>query len=67
METLIIELTNNKAYKLLQDMEELSLIRVIKKTSEKISSLPKKIKAPMTNADIDNQLNALRNELQRDN
>ena len=67
METLIIELTNNKAYKLLQDMEELSLIRVIKKTSEKISSLPKKIKSPMTNADIDNQLNALRNELQRDN
>ena len=62
MDTLIIELTNHKAYKLLQDMEELSLIRVLKKTSEKISSLPQKIKTPMTNAEIDDQLKALRNE-----
>ena len=66
METLIIELTNSKAYKLLQDMEELSLIKVIKKTSDKISALPKKIKAPMTDIDIDNQFNALRSEWQRD-
>jgi hypothetical protein len=66
METLIIELTNSKAYKLLQDMEELSLIKVIKKTSDKISALPKKIKVPMTDIDIDKQFNALRSEWQRD-
>ena len=31
MDTLMIELTNHKAYKLLQDMEDLNLIRVLKK------------------------------------
>jgi hypothetical protein len=47
MTTLIVELTNNRAYKLLQDMEDLGLIRLLKKPS-KISSLPKKIKNKMT-------------------
>jgi hypothetical protein len=47
-------------------MEELSLIKVIKKTSDKISALPKKIKVPMTDIDIDKQFNALRSEWQRD-
>jgi hypothetical protein len=31
METLVIQLTNQKAYKLLKELEELHLIRVIKK------------------------------------
>ena len=31
MDTLLIQLTNNKAYKLLQDLEDLSLIKVLKK------------------------------------
>ena len=65
METLIIELTNDKAYKLLQDMEELKLIRVLKKTS-KLSSLRQKIKVQMSNADIDKQLNTIRKEWERD-
>ncbi len=29
MDTLLIQLTNNKAYKLLQDLEELHLIKVL--------------------------------------
>ena len=65
MDTLIIELTNQKAYKLLQDMEELNLIRVLKKP-EKLSSLRQKIKVRMSNSDIDNQLNTIRNEWKRD-
>jgi hypothetical protein len=55
MDTIIIQLTNQKAYKLLEDMEELDLIKVLKK-SPNISSLHGLIKAPMSNEDIDKQL-----------
>ena len=65
METVIIQLTNQKAYKLLQDMEELDLIRVLKEPV-KLSSLRGQIKIPMSNEEIDKQLNAIRNEWQRD-
>ncbi|RNL55082.1 hypothetical protein [Pedobacter jejuensis] len=62
MDTLIIEVTDKKAYKLLMDLEELHLIKVIKKSSEKLSSIRLKIKSPMDNADIDKQLDQLRDE-----
>lgn len=65
MDTLLIELTNKKAYKLIQDMEELNLIRVLKKPS-KISLLRGKIKTKMLNEDIDNKLTTLRKEWERD-
>jgi hypothetical protein len=64
METITIELTNHKAYKLLKDMEELNLIRVLKKPA-KISLLRGKIKTKMSNDDIDKRLNELRNEWER--
>ena len=59
METITIELTNPKAYKLLEDMEELNLIRVLKEPS-KLSSIRGRIKTPMTNEKIDKQLTAIR-------
>jgi chromosome segregation and condensation protein ScpB len=65
VDTLIIELTNQKAYKLLQDMEELNLIRVLKKPV-KLSLLRRRIKRKMTNDDIDKQLNELHKEWERD-
>jgi hypothetical protein len=65
MDTITIQLTNQKAYKLLEDMEELNLIHIVKQTS-KISSLRGMIKTPMTNEEIDKQLNELRSEWQRD-
>ena len=65
METLTIELTNVKAYKLLQDLEELNLIRVLKRPA-KLSLLRKQIKVQMTNDDIDQKLNILRKEWERD-
>jgi len=65
MDTLIIQLTNQKAYKLLEDMEELNLIRVIKKPVQ-ITSLRGLIKTPMSNEEIDKQLSDMRNEWQRD-
>lgn len=64
MDTLVIELTDHKVYKLLQDMEELNLIRVLKKPG-KLSSLRQKIKVPMCNADIDKQENAISKEWER--
>ncbi|MDY0903659.1 hypothetical protein [Pedobacter sp. CFBP9032] len=65
MNTLTIELTNQKAYKLLKDLEELNLIKVIN-DSTKISALRNQIKSPMNAGTIDEQLNHLRAEWQRD-
>jgi hypothetical protein len=65
METLVIELTNQKAYKLIKELEELHLIRVIKSPS-KLSSLRNKIQNPMSEDDIDKQINTIRDEWQRD-
>ncbi|KAA0989336.1 hypothetical protein [Dyadobacter aurulentus] len=46
MHTIEIEITDKKAMKLLMDMEEMHLIKVINKKLN-ISSLRSKIKAPM--------------------
>jgi hypothetical protein len=64
METVIVELTDPKAYRLLQYMEELNLIHV-RKEHLQLSALRKKIKAKMKGKDIDRQLNSLREEWQR--
>lgn len=65
MDTITIQLTNQKAYKLLEDMEELNLIHIVK-SAPKLSSLRSKIKSRMTESDIDDQLNDIRKEWQRD-
>jgi hypothetical protein len=65
MDTLVIQLINSKAYKLIQDMEDMKLIRVIKQPM-KMSSLPGKIRTRMSDDDIDKQLKAIRKEWQRD-
>ncbi|MCX2433232.1 MULTISPECIES: hypothetical protein [unclassified Pedobacter] len=65
MNTLTIELTNQKAYKLLKELEELHLIKVIN-DSTKISTLRNQIKSPMNTESIDAQLNHLREEWHRD-
>jgi len=65
METYVIELTDQRAYKLLKELEELHLIRLIK-TPGNLSSLRKKITTPMSNDDIDKQLKSIREEWQRD-
>jgi len=67
MDTLTIQLKNNKAYKLLRDMEELGLIKVVEKTSsQKLSRLRGKVHSRMDNDQIDNQIKAIRQEWQRD-
>jgi uncharacterized protein YwgA len=64
METVIIELTNQKAYKILEDLEKLNIIKVIKRPST-LSSLQKKIQTKMSNEEIDEQLHNIRDEWQR--
>ncbi len=64
MTTLTIEITNEKALKLLQDLEELRLIRVIKNQA-KLSSLRGKFNTKISNDVIDEQINNLRGEWQR--
>jgi len=64
MDTVTIQLKNQKAYKLLEDMEDLDLIRVLKAPS-KISSLRSQIKTPMSNEEIDKHLSAIRKEWPR--
>jgi hypothetical protein len=65
MTTLTIELTSDKALKLLQDLEDLDIIGVVKKSGQ-LSQLRSKIKTRMSEDAIDQQLTKLRNEWQRD-
>ena len=65
MTTLTIELRNEKALRLLQDLEDLQIIRVIKNPT-KLSALRSKIKTKMSNEVIDKQISDLRGEWQRD-
>jgi hypothetical protein len=41
METYLIELTNSQAYRLLQDLEELKIIRVLKKGRQRSQEVHK--------------------------
>ncbi len=66
MEKLVIELTNQKAYRLLKELEALNLIKMIKTPSTKLSSLRNKVQDRMSNSQIDEQLQKLREEWQRD-
>jgi len=42
MDTLTIQLTNQRAYKLLQELEDLHLIRVLKKNNQPVQKLSEK-------------------------
>lgn len=67
MQTLTIDIINNKAIRLLQDLELLHLIRVRREQqpSAATTDWAAKYKGAMTKqplTDVDNQLNELRNE-----
>lgn len=69
METLVITLKNNKARKLLQDLEELEILEVMndssftkKSAGVKISDLKNRITSPMKEEAINSQLQQIRNE-----
>lgn len=67
MQTVTIDILNNKAVKLLQDLELLQLIRMRREKTPPATQInwAAKYKGAMTKqplTDIDNQLNELRNE-----
>ena len=66
MTTLTIELTHEKALNLLKNLEDLKIIRVVKKETKRLSVLRNKIKEPMDVEAIDSQLKELRDQWQRD-
>ena len=66
MQTITIDIINNKAIRLLQDLELLQLIRMRKEKKQPATTTnwPTKYKGAMTKqplTDIDNQLSELRN------
>ena len=69
METMTIVLKSQKARKLIQDLEELDIIEVLNefsspKSESKISELKHKIVSPMSEEQIDMQMEKIRNEWQ---
>lgn len=70
METLTIELTNPQAIKLLTELEELHLIRVIRKDTTDTQYIRRKVEAflatlpseepPLSEADIISEIKAIR-------
>lgn len=66
MQTVTVDIINNKAVRLLQDLELLQLIRVHKeKQQPNVTNWAAKYKGAMNKqplSDIDNQLSELRNE-----
>ena len=55
METLVIQINNSKAYKLLADLEDLHILKVIKRTTNQPLSLSEKY-AGKLNPDTTNAL-----------
>ena len=65
METVLIQINNNKAYKLLDDLQDLHIIKVLKKSIQPQQKLSEKYagKLPSDIADeIQNFVNESRNE-----
>ena len=65
IQTITIDIINDKVMKLLQDLELLQLIRVRKEKPTSESDWAERYKGAMSKqpmADIENQLNLLRNE-----
>ena len=50
METLVIQINNSKAYKLLADLEDLHILKVIKRTTNQPLSLSEKYAGKLSSA-----------------
>ncbi len=65
METVLVQINNNKAYRLLEDLEDLHIIKVLKKSIDPQQKLSKKYagKLPSDVADeLQNYVDQSRNE-----
>jgi len=65
METVLVQINNNKAYKLLEDLEDLHIVKVLKRSTQPQQKLSKKYagKLPSDVADeLQNYVKQSRNE-----
>jgi hypothetical protein len=65
METVTIQINNDKAYKLLKDLEDLDIIKVISKQTEKKDKLSDKYRGSLTIEDgqsLDQHIKDMRQE-----
>jgi hypothetical protein len=53
METVIVQINDNKAYKLLENLEELHILKVIKKNKKQTLSLSEKYAGKLTSKTAD--------------
>jgi hypothetical protein len=53
METVIVQINDNKAYKLLENLEELHILKVIKKSKKQTLSLSEKYAGKLTSKTAD--------------
>jgi len=53
METVLVQINNNKAYKLLENLEELHVLKVIKKSKKQSLSLSDKYAGKLTSKTAD--------------
>jgi hypothetical protein len=53
METVLIQINNNKAYKLLEDLEDLHIIKVLKKSTQPHQKLSEKYAGKLPSAIAD--------------
>ena len=53
METVLIQINNNKVYKLLENLEELHILKVIKKSKKQTLSLSEKYAGKLTSKTAD--------------
>ncbi len=65
METIVIQITNSKALKLLQELEELNLIKLLKTNTVSSQKLSEKYAGKLSSATVDKlqqHINQSRNE-----
>ncbi len=61
METIVIQLNNNKAYQLLKDLEELNIIKLLRQPLEDKQTRSKKYSGKLNLSD--NEFNAFQNHI----
>jgi hypothetical protein len=53
METIVVQITNNKALKILQELEELNLIKLLKKNADTSQKLSEKYAGKLSAATVE--------------
>lgn len=71
METVLLQINNDKAYRLIEDLEALDIVKILKKETEPKKKLSERFAGSLKltdeqHQDLQNQLIQMRNEWERD-